>query len=87
VALHIVLLMAMGSGTGGVVRATLIANLVLVVFMTIRALTKWRDPRREMPTERAGEVGGELAAVVSEESNDPGHRDQESPDRDPNQDS
>ena len=85
VALHVVLLMAMGNGTGGVVRATLIANLVLVVLMTIRALTKWRDPRRGMPSERAGEVGGELASVVSEESYDAGHRDQQSPDRDPNQ--
>ena len=80
VVLHIALLMAMGSDTSGVVRATLIANLVLVVLMTIRALTKWRASRQDVPIEQVGEGGGGLAAVVSEDSYDAGYRDQQSPD-------
>lgn len=86
VALHVVLLVAMGSGTGGVVRATLIANLMLVVLLSIRALTKWRDRPRGVLDRWEGEVGGELAAVVSEDSQNAGHRDQQGPDGDPKQD-
>ena len=86
VALHVVLLVAMGRGTAGVVQATLIANLALVVLMSIRAVTKWREPRTGVPTSRPSETGIEMASVVSEGSHDAGHRDQQGPDGDSKQD-
>ncbi|MFP4552979.1 MAG: hypothetical protein ACLFRT_03900 [Actinomycetota bacterium] len=84
VVLHVVLLVALGSDTGGVVMATLFANLALVVLMSIRAVTAWRDP-----TPASGRPGGtgQVMATVSENSGQVGHDDQTGPESDPKHES
>lgn len=85
VALHVVLLVAMGNNAGGVVRATLIANVVLVVLVTARAVIGWWDRPAGPPTHETGVGTTEMAVVTSEESYEAGHRDQQGPDGDPHQ--
>lgn len=82
VALHVVLLVAMGSDAGGVVRATLIANLVLVAFVSVRAVSGWGSRPLEMPSQRTSEDRAEMTSVASEASHDVGHEDQHGPDGD-----
>lgn len=67
VALHVALLVAMGSSTAGVVRATLVANLVLLILVSARALTS--RARGVPPTiEQSGEDESEMPAVASEDT-------------------
>lgn len=82
VAVHVVLLTAMGNSAGGVVRATLIANLVLVILVSIRAVTRWRDPSPGRQSGRPSGDRAEMAAVRSKESGDTGHQDREGPESD-----
>lgn len=80
VALHVVLLLALGNDAGGVVQATLIANLVLVVLVSVRAVTKWRDRPDSVTLRAHDEPEAEIAAGVSQESRDAGHHNQRGPD-------
>jgi hypothetical protein len=84
VALHVVFLVAMGSSTGGVVQATLFANLVLVIFASARAVIGWGD--RPEP-QASGPPGDrvETVAVVSDDSRDGGHAEEHRPEGDPDQ--
>ena len=85
VALHVVLLVAMGNNAGGVVRATLIANLVLVILVTARAAIGWRDRSTPTPTDETRQGTAEMAVVTSQDPDEPGHRQHQRPDGDPHQ--
>jgi O-antigen/teichoic acid export membrane protein len=80
VALHVVLLVAMGNTAGGVVRATLIANFGLLVFVSIRAVTNWQGRSHGTSGELAGDPA-EMATVVSEKPRDASHGNQQGPHR------
>jgi O-antigen/teichoic acid export membrane protein len=86
VALHVVLLVAMGANASGVVRATLIANLVLVILVTVRAAIGWRDRPVRTPTDETHQRTAELAVATSQDPDEAGQRDQQRPDSHPNQD-
>ena len=86
VALHVVLLVAMGNNAGGVVKATLIANLVLVILLTARAVIGWRDRPAGTPSDETRQGPAEMAVVASQDPDEAGHRDQQGPDGDRKQD-
>lgn len=82
VVLHVVLLVSLGSGTGGVVQATLIANLALIVLMSMRAVTCSRHSPLGVSSGRGGGAVPAMATVLSEDSRQVGHRDQPGPESD-----
>jgi hypothetical protein len=86
VALHVVLLVAMGNDVGGVVGATLIANMVLVILVTARAVIGWRDRPTATPTDETHQRTAEMAAVTSQDPDEAGQREHQRPDGDPHQD-
>ena len=86
VALHVVLLVAMGNNVGGVVGATLFANLVLVILVTARAVIGWGDRPAATPTEGTRLGSAEMAVVTSQDPHESGHREQQRPHGDPQQD-
>lgn len=83
VALHVVLLVAMGNSAGGVVRATLIANLVLVILVSARAAIGWPDRPRRPADGSGGEDTTEVVAVLSENPYDAGPYEQDGPNDEP----
>jgi hypothetical protein len=84
VALHVVLLVAMGSSTGGVVQATLFANLVLVILASARAVIGWGDrPGPQVPGPPGDKA--ETVAVMSDDSRGGGHAEEHRPEGDPDQ--
>ncbi|HEX6301458.1 MAG TPA: hypothetical protein VF148_13415 [Acidimicrobiia bacterium] len=86
VALHVVLLVAMGNNVGGVVGATLIANLMLVILVTARAVIGWGDRPASTPTDETRQGTAEMAMVTSQDPDEAGHRHQQRPGGDPHQD-
>jgi O-antigen/teichoic acid export membrane protein len=83
-ALHVVLLVAMGTSSGGIVRATLIANLALIVVVSARAVAGRGDQQQgtsgQTETSRV-----EMAEVFSQDPSDAGQQDQDSPQGNPEQ--
>jgi uncharacterized membrane protein (UPF0136 family) len=75
-ALHVVLLVAMGNTAGGIVRATLIANVALIVVVCVRAVVGRRD---QPSTSDQTSNTAELPALLSQNPNDAGNQDQNRP--------
>jgi hypothetical protein len=79
---HVVLLVALGSGAGGIVQATLIANLVLIVVVSARALASRRY--QLSPSDQTSHAA-EMATVLSQNPDEAGNQDKDKPQGNPEQ--